>query len=442
LNNRSPCDIASGAARRINEMAHAVTIPALLRSPSVVADPTAFAHTLLKYVFDTYNNGLDALYFDVLDAMVAEGGPLGPDLSLVVATGIEGTLSYNQCATGEDPESMYGGGAWAKLARRKATLWRAVAQRVAAAETRRLRATLEAEARALQAAALAVAAGASGSSDAATGTPGPGGGALGSSPTGGLPVDRVLLARFHLGALLRANMREEFLAGVAAAADPACTLPGDAVRALKGLAQGTCGVLLPVLKAVPDPLDHGTSGFRERALRATLQLCARVGAEDPEGVRGVMPKGCPGCMWLNLALPVALYPQLEQEAAAAMAACVGDSESGKRIVGHRPWRLRELAADLRGAYTRTQRGGSEPFPFMGNCLDFGGDFGTDPTSINNRLGALLVCPPLRRRLGADPAAAVADVTRYLRDKKISLQSLWPDAGGRETTDGDGVASFA
>lgn len=216
-------------------------------------------------------------------------------------------------------------------------------------------------------------------------------------------------SRFILGDLLDAGQRTAFLAAAAAAADPALTTPGDALRALHSYTRGTCGILLGVCSAAP-PADDP---FCTEALRAVLRLSTRIAREAPDELIAVMPKRCPGCVALNLALPVAIDASLEPDAAAAMRELMGDAHG--RIV--EAGELCALAPTLRASYKRRD----DAFPFMGNCLDFGLP---DGRALPQRLGALLVSKRLRRWMARDESAALAAVARYLR----SPHESWPEGG--------------
>lgn len=356
----------------------AADVPSLLRSLGVARDPAAFASTVCGYTMWTDNFGMDVYYFNILDAMVRPDGVLGREAAEAVAQRI---LPMLEARAGSVSWARDHTGAWGKFYTRQFALRKAAAVVVRSGRARRLRELLKREITEAR------------------------------EREGELTVPGRAPGVFALQELLAADMRLEFLAAAKAAADVALTTAEDAAAALQAYVGGSIGILHSVTEhvSVSDP-------FQCDALRAVLQLCTRVAREAPDAVVRVMPKGCPGCLWLNLALPVALHRNLAVHAACAMGAMMGDS----RGIIAEPCELVQLSSTLRRAYKRI----GDAFPYMGNCLDFTDPYGPSAVSINNRLGALLVSRRLRRWLGEDEAGAISAVKVYLQNPSLK----WDDDG--------------
>ena len=129
-----------------------------------------------------------------------------------------------------------------------------------------------------------------------------------------------------LSALLRTEQHDRFCATFDTAADPTRTPIERAVRMLEDYAG--CGLVLPLRHAglLPEHPAH------EHALRAILGLCRRVADESPVALVQSMPRGCPGCLWLNLVVPVALHEALEPASRGVMCALLRDPQSRARRV--------------------------------------------------------------------------------------------------------------
>ena len=159
-------------------------------------------------------------------------------------------------------------------------------------------------------------------------------------------------------------------------------------------------------------------GFSESAYSAVYSLIVRAASADAQAVTKCFPKSCPGCLWLHLTLPVALYPWLDSAAGDAMRALICDDDqriiergevaalaSGLRAAWH------AKAAEL-GALNRTRRA----FPGYGICTEFDSKF---CLHVATRAGRLLTSASLRnamRARGGRADRAVRKVTAYLSEE--------------------------
>jgi putative heme-binding domain-containing protein len=98
---------------------------------------------------------------------------------------------------------------------------------------------------------------------------------------------------------------------------------------------------------------------------------------------------------MQLAIPVALHPELDVLAAAVMGALIGDTNFRVIETGE----LNLMGEGLKAAYKRKQ----DPFPFIGNCLDFESPlYGFwSQTTISNKVGAMLQSSRLRAWMARD-----------------------------------------
>jgi len=174
----------------------------------------------------------------------------------------------------------------------------------------------------------------------------------------------------------------------------------DAATAFRSLLPSMgCGILAPLERA---GMLHSPN-----AVGAMLELCLSMATAHPEELLKVFPKGCGGCTYMQLAIPVALHPELDVLAAAVMGALIGDTNFRVIETGE----LNLMGEGLKAAYKRKQ----DPFPFIGNCLDFESPlYGFwSQTTISNKVGAMLQSSRLRAWMARDPDDAVATVTSYL-----------------------------
>lgn len=136
--NFGTCELKPGAYEGIRKVQSDFTVAALLRSPSLT-DASSFAHTLVYYISKTWNLGLDAYYFDILDAMVCSGSVLGPTTSAKVAQDLLPSLISNKFHERSGSDS---GNAEEKLGARMSRLYSSVSAIVAAARSSAARRTL------------------------------------------------------------------------------------------------------------------------------------------------------------------------------------------------------------------------------------------------------------------------------------------------------------
>ena len=182
---------------------------------------------------------------------------------------------------------------------------------------------------------------------------------------------------------------------------------------------GCVGIILPVLLSSIPRIAH------EACFAGLLQLLQVLVSADAAlartTIKHIMPKGCPGCIFLNFVCIAELHPRLVPDVERLLRVLMGDASG--RIVER--GEVAQIASLCRRSF---YRGDDHPFPSMANCLDFelpvgsfnrrhsrlGGASGGDGGGMAMKNGYLLMSARLSGMMADDQAAAVAAVKRYLR----------------------------
>jgi hypothetical protein len=121
----------------------------------------------------------------------------------------------------------------------------------------------------------------------------------------------------------------------------------------------SCGFLL----AFGPSFQMGRKGFFP-LLQALIQfltaVCTRL--KDPRDVLYPFPKGCAGCFVLNLVCAAACYPGVADDVEECFRTICGDRHAKVVERGE----VAAMAKVFRDTYSRKE----DPFPYMGNCIDF------------------------------------------------------------------------
>ena len=177
----------------------------------------------------------------------------------------------------------------------------------------------------------------------------------------------------------------------------------ECVRALEDCCLGSCGFLLPLVQS-----HTGIDGTSRRlgpdcgaALVDLLSdVVPRISKKD---LRSPFPKRCSGCFVFNFLCLVEMYPNVAGPVETIFRSMLGD----KQGVIVEPGEVQQLARAARRQYKRRD----DPFPYMGNCIDFG--LGDPFTEGVVRLGRLLLSEDFPQLMESEPSKAIELAKRFL-----------------------------
>lgn len=149
----------------------------------------------------------------------------------------------------------------------------------------------------------------------------------------------------------------------------------SAIKALKFIGS-YCGFIL-----LYQPEDiHFYDGQRLslKIIRKCLKFC------KGEKIAEYAPKGCPGCLFLNILLFCGMSPKLNKDVEKTLGSFLGNSKLGQ---------LFKVDKLIKMSITNYKRK-NDRYPFMGNCLDFGME--SEFVKMCVRYGNLLISEKVRK----------------------------------------------